>query len=205
MDIKSLKPYSQKVTQKPLNKKQKLILRRFIKNQNQLKIQNRKVKSIAIGNKYSINGIKYVLYKLIGEYIEIEIRDNCVKILKGIVHSINGFTLILKEQTCFHAISIDSIIILHASKDISIRYLYKPKVCNNFQLVIRNILCYLKNKEINISLDDKYMNIGYIKILEVGYGIVKVKEINVENPEIYILNYFDINLIENIPLEDDSI
>lgn len=205
MNIKSLKQYSQKAKQKPLNKKQKLVLHRFIKNQSKLSIQNRKLKSIAIANKYSITGIKYVLYKLIGEYIEIEIRDNCVKILKGTVHSINGFTLILQEKNCFHAISIDSIIILHANKDISIRYLYKPKVCNNFQLVIRNILCYLKNKEINISLDDQYMDIGYIKILEVGYGIVKVKEINVKQPKIYILNYFDINLIENIPLEDDNV
>lgn len=118
--------------------------------------------------------------------------------------SINGYNLILKDDKYSHIISIHYRMALCGEgniENINIKDKCDDKKFSILQEGISNIMCYLKEKKVNISLDGLYINIGSTEILDVCEGLIKTRECNSKHPKTCILNNYYIKVIENVILE----
>ena len=131
-----------------------------------------------------------------GKNIEIEIQDTETEILKGKIVSVNDYTLLIKKNNYLQAILIDSICILYTDEEISLAPL-SPTLITPME----SILKYIKDSGIVLSINDEYMNIEKIKLLEIGCNLLKVCSCNSNNRKNYIFNTSQLKVIKMIPVE----
>ena len=146
--------------------------------------------------KTKYNNLSAILYSLMGKNIEIEIQDTETEILKGEIVSVNDYTLLLKKNNYLQAILIDSICILYTDEEISLAPL-SPTLMTQME----SILKFIKDSGIVLSINDEYMNIEKIKLLEIGCNLLKVRSSNSNNRKNYIFNTSQLKVIKMIPVE----
>lgn len=146
--------------------------------------------------KTKYNNLSAILYSLMGKNIEIEIQDTETEILKGKIVSVNDYTLLIKKNNYLQAILIDSICILYTDEEISLAPL-SPTLMTPME----SILKYIKDSGIVLSINDEYMNIEKIKLLEIGCNLLKVCSCNSNNRKNYIFNTSQLKVIKMIPVE----
>ena len=146
--------------------------------------------------KTKYNNLSAILYSLMGKNIEIEIQDTETEILKGKIVSVNDYTLLIKKNNYLQAILIDSICILYTDEEISLAPL-SPTLITPME----SILKYIKDSGIVLSINDEYMNIEKIKLLEIGCNLLKVCSCNSNNRKNYIFNTSQLKVIKMIPVE----
>lgn len=146
--------------------------------------------------KTKYNNLSAILYSLMGKNIEIEIQDAETEILKGKIVSVNDYTLLIKKNNYLQAILIDSICILYTDEEISLAPL-SPTLMTPME----SILKYIKDSGIVLSINDEYMNIEKIKLLEIVCNLLKVCSCNSNNRKNYIFNTSQLKVIKMIPVE----
>lgn len=143
--------------------------------------------------KYEGNSITYLLLKFINKYIQVKIEFNGIKVLQGILDKVTNDIIILKDGCYNHIVLIDSISIIHTSENIdTLNIAFNDKSSD-----ISKALKYLKNNNIKINLNDKYMNISTVKIVNYCDSFVEVEDTNTKKT--YFFNSAHIKTIEWIP------